>query len=259
MNLGIAGRNAIICGSSAGLGRACAEALAAEGVNIILNGRRPDVLETTVAEIANKAPGSVKGVAADATHADGLRALLDACPEPDIVVTNTIGPLPKHFEDIGVEDWEGVLRRNMLAPMELVRLALPSMKKRRFGRVINITSAMVTTPRPHMVASAGPRAGLTAVMKGLSLEVAASNITINNLLPERFDTDRQHQMALATARREAISYEAAREKQVESIAARRLGKPGEFGATCAFLCSDHASFISGQNIHLDGGSYPALL
>jgi len=133
------------------------------------------------------------------------------------------------------------------------------MRERRFGRIINITSAMVTTPRPHMTLSSGSRAGLTAVMKGLSIEVARDNITINNLLPERFDTARQEQMAQVAMKRDEIDYVEARRRQVESIAARRLGDPKEFGATCAFLCSDLAGFMSGQNIHLDGGSYPGLI
>jgi 3-oxoacyl-[acyl-carrier protein] reductase len=133
------------------------------------------------------------------------------------------------------------------------------MKARKFGRIINITSAMVTTPRPHMTLSSGARAGLTAAMKGLALELARHNVTINNLLPERFDTDRQHQMAQAAMKRENIGYEEARARQVASIAARRLGDPREFGATCAFLCSAHAGYMSGQNVHLDGGSYPALI
>ena len=147
----------------------------------------------------------------------------------------------------------------MVAPLMLIRALLPAMKERRFGRIINITSAMVTTPRPHMVLSAGARAGLTAAMKGLSIEMAPYNVTINNLLPERFDTDRQHKMAEAAMQRENISYEEARARQVQSIAAKRLGDPKEFGVTCAFLCSAFAGYISGQNIHLDGGSYPALI
>jgi 3-oxoacyl-[acyl-carrier protein] reductase len=133
------------------------------------------------------------------------------------------------------------------------------MKRRRFGRIVNITSAMVTTPRPHMTLSAASRAGLTAALKGLSLELAQHNVTINNLLPERFDTDRQHQMAKVAMERQGISYEEARALQVASIAAKRLGDPRELGATCAFLASELAGFISGQNIHLDGGSYPALI
>ena len=147
----------------------------------------------------------------------------------------------------------------MIAPLQLVRAVLPAMRAKRFGRIINITSAMVTTPRPHMTLSSGSRAGLTAVMKGLSFEVAPDNVTINNLLPERIDTDRQHQMAKAAMEREGIDYDEARRRQVLSIAARRLGEPSEFGAACAFLCSALAGFISGQNLHVDGGSYPALI
>ena len=259
MDLGLSGRTAIICGSSAGLGRACAEALCAEGVNVVLNGRREDVLADAVTALSASATGTVTGVAADATTSEGISALVAACPAPDIVVTNTIGPLPKAFGQITNTEWEEVVRRNMIAPIELVRAVLPAMQEQRFGRIINITSAMVTAPRPHMIASSGPRAGLTAVMKGLALEMARYNITIHNLLPERFDTDRQHQMALQTSARESITYEEARKRQVESIAAGRLGLPSEFGATCAFLCSTHAGYMSGQNIHLDGGSYPALV
>ena len=147
----------------------------------------------------------------------------------------------------------------MVAPLMIIRAVVPKMKERRFGRIVNITSAMVTTPRPHMVMSAGARAGLTAALKGLSIELAPFNVTVNNMLPERFDTDRQHRMAQATMKRENISYKEARARQVQSIAAKRMGDPKEFGATCAFLCSAFAGFISGQNLHLDGGSYPALI
>jgi 3-oxoacyl-[acyl-carrier protein] reductase len=185
--------------------------------------------------------------------------LLAACPAPDILVNNNAGPSPGDFADIERDRWLAVIEANMIAPLMLIRAVLPAMRLRRFGRIVNITSAMVTTPRPHMTLSSGARGGLTAAMKGLSLEVARDNVTINNLLPERFDTDRQHQMAKAAMARESISYEEARTRQIESIAARRLGDPREFGATCAFLCSGLAGFMSGQNIHLDGGSYPALI
>jgi 3-oxoacyl-[acyl-carrier protein] reductase len=152
-----------------------------------------------------------------------------------------------------------VIEANMIAPIMLTRSLLPGMIERRFGRIVNITSAMVTTPRPHMAPSAGARSGLTGAMKALALEVARFNITINNMLPERFDTDRQHQMAKAAMARDDISYEEARARQLKSIAAQRLGDPDEFGATCAFLCSAYAGYMSGQNMHLDGGSYPALI
>jgi 3-oxoacyl-[acyl-carrier protein] reductase len=211
MDLGIQGRRAIVCGSSRGLGKACAEALAQEGVFVVINGREAADVEQTVVAINSAHPGQAVGAVGDVTTDEGRNAVL------------------------------------------------PAMIKRRFGRIINITSAMVTTPRPHMLLSAAPRAGLMAAMKAISLDVARYNITINNMLPERMDTDRQHFMAQQAMKRENISYEVARQKQVESIAARRLGEPREFGAMCTFLCGTLAGFISGSNMHLDGGSYPALV
>ena len=259
MNLGIGGRTAIICASSQGLGLACAQALAMEGVHVFVNGRDQEKLDKTAAELRKTARGNVTAVAADVTTIEGQERLLAACPSPDILVNNNAGPAPGNFADIERDRWLKAIEANMIAPLMLIRAVLPAMKERRFGRIVNITSAMVTTPRPHMTVSSGARAGLTAAMKGLSLDVARYNVTINNMLPERFDTDRQHQMAKAAMTREGISYEEARKRQVESIAARRLGDPREFGATCAFLCSDLAGFMSGQNLHLDGGSYPGLV
>ena len=259
MNLGIEGRTAIICASSQGLGLACAQALAMEGVHVFVNGRDQEKLDKTAAELRKTARGDVTAVAADVTTIEGQARLLAACPSPDILVNNNAGPAPGNFADIERDRWLSAIEANMIAPLMLVRAVLPAMKGRRFGRIVNITSAMVTTPRPHMTVSSGARAGLTAAMKGLSLDVARYNVTINNMLPERFDTDRQHQMAKAAMTREGISYEEARKRQVESIAARRLGDPWEFGATCAFLCSNLAGFMSGQNLHLDGGSYPGLV
>jgi 3-oxoacyl-[acyl-carrier protein] reductase len=259
MELGIAGRTAIVCASRGGLGKACAEALAAEGVHVIVNGRDQGRLAQAAAEIRKVAKGEVREVVGDVTTEAGRTALLQACPNPDILVNNNAGPSPKPFLEIGKEDWLQAIEGNMVAALMLIHAVLPGMRQRRFGRIINITSAMVTTPRPHMGLSSGARAGLTAVLKGLSLDVARDNVTINNLLPERFDTDRQVQMANAAMKRENINYEEARRRQVESIAARRLGDPREFGAACAFLCSALAGYISGQNLHLDGGSYPALV
>jgi 3-oxoacyl-[acyl-carrier protein] reductase len=259
MNLGIEGRTALVCASSQGLGLACARALVQEGVHVVINGRDAAKLERTTDELRMTARGDVTAVPGDVTTADGQSRLLAACPSPDILVNNNAGPSPGNFADIERDRWLATIEANMIAPLMLIRAVLPGMKERRFGRIVNITSAMVTTPRPHMTLSSGARAGLTAAMKGLSLEVARYNVTINNLLPERFDTDRQHQMARSAMARENISYEEARRRQVESIAARRLGDPREFGATCAFLCSAFAGFMSGQNLHLDGGSYPALI
>lgn len=259
MDLGISGRLALVCASSQGLGLACARALASEGVAVVLNGRNPEKLAATVEVLRAETGGTISGVAADVTTLQGRTALLAAVPEPDILVNNNAGPKPGDFSSFDEEVWAEALAANMIAPLQLVRAVLPAMRERRFGRIINITSAMVTTPRPHMTLSAGARAGLTGVMKGLSLEVARDNVTINNLLPERIDTDRQHQMAKVAMVRENIDYEEARRRQVQSIAAKRLGEPGEFGAVCAFLCSAWAGFVSGQNIHVDGGSYPALI
>ena len=259
MNLGIEGRTAIVCASSQGLGLACAQALAQEGVRVLINGREQAKLDKSAAALREVARGDVIAIAADVTTTDGQAKLLAACPSPDILINNNAGPSPGNFADIERGRWLKAIEANMIAPLMLIRAVLPAMRQRRFGRIVNITSAMVTTPRPHMTVSSGARAGLTAAMKGLSLEVARDNVTINNLLPERFDTDRQHQMAKAAMARENISYEEARARQIESIAARRLGDPREFGATCAFLCSTLAGFMSGQNLHLDGGSYPALI
>lgn len=259
MNLEIAGRSALVCASTQGLGLACATALLAEGVLVTINGRSRDKLDRALASLHAEYGGSVSGVAADVTTQDGRSALLAACPTPDILVNNNAGPASGDFIEFDRDTWITTLEANMVAPIQLVRSVLPAMRRNRFGRIINITSAMVTTPRAHMTLSAGARAGLTAVMKGVSLEVARDNVTINNLLPERIDTARQHQMAKAAMQRDNIDYDEARRRQVESIAARRLGDPREFGAMCAFLCSSLASFVSGQNIHVDGGSYPALI
>jgi 3-oxoacyl-[acyl-carrier protein] reductase len=259
MELGIEGRSAIVCGSSRGLGRACAEALAREGVDVLITGRTADDVDTAVAAVGALGAGRATGLCCDVTTPAGRQAIVAAAGNADILVNNSAGPAPKSFLDIESADWPSAVERYMVAPLLLTQALLPGMIQRRFGRIINITSAMVTTPRPHMSLSAGSRAGLTAAMKAVALDVARYNVTINNLLPERIDTDRQIFMAKATAEREKISFEEARVRQVQGIAAKRLGRPEEFGAACAFLCSALAGFISGQNLHLDGGSYPALV
>jgi 3-oxoacyl-[acyl-carrier protein] reductase len=259
MDLGISGRRAIVCASSRGLGYACAEALAREGVDVLLNGRDAGRLAEAAERLKTVARGKVIAVAADVTSAEGRKALLAAMPDPDILVNNNAGPDPSPFDKLDDAKWQAALDANMIAPLALVRAVLPGMIERKFGRIISITSAMVTTPRPNMTLSAGARAGLTAALKGLSLDVARHNVTINNLLPERFDTARQEQMAQSAMKRLSIGYEEARRLQVESIAAKRLGRPEELGAMCAFLCSQFGGYVSGQNVHLDGGSYPALV
>lgn len=258
MDLGITSKRAIVCASSRGLGRACAEALAAEGVHVVINGRDTSTLDCAAAELRDRYGVGVLAVAGDIAAPEVQQELRAACPAPDILVTNNAGPAPAAFAALDREAWIRALDANMVAPITLIQSVIQGMRQRRFGRIVNITSAMVTTPRPTMGLSSGARAGLTAVMKGLSLEVARDNVTINNLLPERFDTDRQLFMAQRTVEQEGVDITEARRRQIESIAARRLGRPEELGAMCAFLCSAYAGYLSGQNIHLDGGSYPGL-
>jgi 3-oxoacyl-[acyl-carrier protein] reductase len=258
LDLGIAGRKAIICASSRGLGRACAEALANEGVQVVINGREGARLDQALAEL-RAAGANVIAVRGDITTDDGRRALLAACPEPDILVNNNAGPPPQNFVEIDHEAWLKGLEANMIAPLMLVQAVLPGMRQRRFGRIVNITSAMVKTPRPPMALSSGARGGLTAVLKGQSVDCARDNVTINNLLPYIIDTDRQLQLAHRRVKMGGVTFEQARAEQVDSVAAKRMGRPEEFGTICAFLCSALAGYISGQNINVDGGSYPGLI
>ncbi len=259
LDLGIAGRRAIVCASSKGLGFACAEALAAEGVDLVVNGRDRERLDAAATRLREAHRVAVEPVVADVTTAAGRAALLAALPDPDIVVTNNAGPPPADFGSLTEAQWAEAVQGNMVSHLLLIAACLPAMRERRFGRIVNVTSAMVTSPRPSMALSSASRAGMTAALKGLSLEVARDNVTINNLLPERFDTDRQRFMAQRVMDAEGVDYAAARRRQEESIAARRLGEPSEFGAMCAFLCSAQAGYVSGNNIHLDGGSYPGLI
>ncbi|MEZ5340694.1 MAG: SDR family oxidoreductase [Acidimicrobiales bacterium] len=259
MDLGIRGRHAIVCASSGGLGLACAEALAAEGVNITINGRTPSTLDETQRRLAADYDVEVRAVAGDIGDPVTRQGLFEACPEPDIVVNNNSGPHPGQFANWEHDDWIAALDANMLTPLAMIRLAVDGMVERGFGRIVNVTSAMVKSPRAAMGLSTGARAGLTSVSKALSLEVAAANVTINNLLPERFDTGRQRQMAELHASRAGITVDQAYAHMTSTIAAKRLGQPSEFGAACAFLCSAQAGFISGQNLQLDGGSYSGLL
>ena len=259
MDLGIQGRQAIVCASSRGLGRACAEALAREGVHVTLNGRDPAALKETVDAIAAAHGVQAQGVAGDIAEPETQQALLRACPTPDILVNNNGGPAPGRFADWDRDAWIGALDANMLAPLAMIRAVLDGMCERGFGRIVNVTSAMVKTPIAPMGLSTGARTGLTSVCKALSRDVAGRNVTINNLLPERIDTARQRGMAELHAELAGIPIEQAYDAMKASIAAGRLGRPEEFGDACAFLCSAQAGFISGQNLQLDGGSYAGLL
>lgn len=259
MDLGIAGRTALVLASSRGLGLACATSLAREGCGVFINGRDAGRL-AEAAETIRTATGSVATpVVADITTEDGRASLLAACPDPDILVTNNEGPPPGELADWDHEAFIAAFEANMLGPALLIRAVLPGMRRRRFGRIVNITSAMVKSPRPALGLSTASRAALTALCKSVAGTVAADNVTINNLLPERIDTGRQKFMVERMARLEGITIEAARERAERTIAARRFGRPEEFGDTCAFLCSVQASFMSGQNIQLDGGSYAGLI
>jgi 3-oxoacyl-[acyl-carrier protein] reductase len=255
MDLGLAGRRAIVCASSRGLGFACADSLAREGVHVTINGRDPGSLDEAAAQLAERHGVEVVPVVGDIGDAAVRERLIAACPRPDIVVNNNGGPPPGRFADWDRDAWIAALDANMLAPLAMIRLVLDGMVERRFGRIVNITSAMVKTPVSAMGLSTGARTGLTSVAKALSKDVAKANVTINNLLPERIDTARQRQMAELHASMANITVDEAYAHMARSIAAGRLGRPDEFGDACAFLCSAQAGFISGQNLQLDGGSY----
>ncbi len=259
MDLGIKGRKAVVCASSQGLGLACATALAREGCAVWINGRDAGRLAAAQTQIEKDTGTRVQAVAADITTEAGRQALFDACPEADVLVNNNAGPPPGKLADWDHAAWIAALESNMLAPILLIRAFIPGMRARKFGRVVNITSAMVKSPRPHMALSTTARTGLTAFSKSVSLEAAADNVTINNLLPERVDTPRQQFMAERMMKLNNIDMAEARRRITETVAAKRFGLPGEFGDACAFLCSAQAGFISGQNLQLDGGSYHGLI
>ena len=259
MDLGVNGKKAIVCASSKGLGKACAKALMEEGVSVVINARGEEKLSETFKELSKIDKDRVSMVVADLNTEEGREKIVESCPDADILINNNNGPPPVNFLDTDKDAWLEALESNMLAAIFMIQALLPGMKQRKFGRIINITSAMVKSPHPMMTLSTSARTGLTAFSKGLSKEVAKDNVTLNNLLPERFDTDRQVFMTEMLMKNQNISRDEARSQIASSIAANRFGKPEEFGATCAFLCSQQASFISGQNIQLDGGSYEGLI
>lgn len=258
MDLGIDGRRAILLASSRGLGRACAESIAREGVDVVINGRTPADVETAVDELRSTHDVEVIGIVGDSSTREVQEALLSACPEPDIVLLNGQGPPPTPFDRIDEEALEASLHQSLIGPLLFVQRVLPGMRERGFGRIVAISSAMVKSPNPMMSLSHGPRLGLTGVLKGLSKQVVADNVTINQLLPERFDTGRQQQMAELVMKLRGITHDEARAEQVASIKAGRLGQPSEFGDAFAFLCAAQSGYLSGQNLQLDGGSYEGV-
>ncbi len=259
MKLGIEGRTAIICGASKGLGWGCASALAAEGVRIILNARDPARLEATAAALRSATGANVIAVPGDVGTTEGRAALLAACPEPDILVNNAGGPPPGDFREWGEEDWHRAVQNNMIAPILLIKAVIDPMIARRFGRIVNITSAAVKAPYPALGLSNGARAGLTGFVAGLARQVVRHGVTVNNLLPGAHDTDRLRAVIARDATARQLPFEAAYERARASEVAGRFGTPEEFGATCAFLCSIHAGFITGQNLLIDGGYYHGTL
>ena len=259
MDLGIKDRKAIICASSKGLGKACAKSLLEEGVSVVINARGEEALQETFKELSLIDKKKVSMVVADLNTDEGRKKLIESCPEADILVNNNSGPPPVNFLETDKEDWIKALDANMLSAIFMIKDLLPGMIERNFGRIINITSAMVKSPHPLMSLSTSARTGLTAFSKGISKDVSKHNVTINNMLPERFDTDRQVFMTEMIMENQNISRDEARSQIASTIAANRFGRPEEFGATCAFLCSEHAGFISGQNLQMDGGSYEGLI
>ena len=259
MELGLTGRRALVCASSKGLGYACALALAREGVDVIINGRNGETLAAAKAALEAATGRLVTGTVADLNDKAARDTLIAGCGDIDILVNNNGGPPPGQFQHWDEAAWEAAIGMNMIPALMLIRAFLPGMQARKFGRIVNITSAMVKTPKAPMGLSTAARTGLTAACKALVPVVAADNVTINNMLPERFDTDRQKMMANLMVQMKGITFEEARAEIAESIAAKRFGDPAEFADACAFLCSAQAGFISGQNLQLDGGSYEGLM
>ena len=256
MDLGIKGRRAIVCASSKGLGRACAMALATEGVHVTLTARGAEALAKTAADIRKANPGvTVTEVAGDITTPAGREAVLKACPDPDILVNNAGGPPPGDFRNWTRDDWIKALDANMLTPIELIKATVDGMIARKWGRIVNITSAAVRSPIDILGLSNGARTGLTGFVAGLSRKTVANGVTINNLLPGPFVTDRIRSTSAAEAKAKGISVDEVIAQRSKENPAGRFGDPAEFGAACAFLCSVHAGFMTGQNILLDGGAF----
>ncbi len=256
MDLGLNGRKAIVCASSKGLGKACALALARAGCEVVVNGRDAGLLEATAAEIRAATGAKATAVAGDVGQAEGRKALLAACPAPDILVNNNGGPPPKPFKAISREDILAGIEANMLTPIALVQAVVDGMVQRRFGRIVNITSSSVRAPIPGLDVSSGARAGLTAFLASLARQVAAANVTINSIQPGAFDTDRLRSGMAKQAEMRGVSEQQARADREAAIPARRFGRPEEFGDLCAYLASAQAGYITGQNILIDGGAFP---
>ena len=256
MDFGISGRWALVCGSSKGLGYGCARALAGEGVNLVINARSADALEQAAARLRAETGVEVRAVACDITTEAGRAQALAAAPQIDILVNNAGGPPPGDFRNFTRDDWIKAIDANMLTPIELIKATLDGMLERKFGRVVNITSSAVKAPIEILGLSNGARAGLTGFIAGIGRKTAAQNVTMNNLLPGVFDTDRLRATISTMARNNGIEYDEALKRRVSAVPAGRLGTAEEFGQACAYLCSMQASYVTGQNFLIDGGAYP---
>ena len=255
MDLGISGRKAIVCASSRGLGRGCAFSLARAGVSLVINGRDEKTLQATAQELRDTTGVEVTAVAADVSTASGQAALLEACPDPDILVNNNGGPPFRDFRELDRDAMLAGVTMNMVTPIELIQATIDSMVERGFGRIVNITSVSVKMPVAGLDLSSGARAGLTAFLAGVARTVAEHNVTINNVLPGYFDTDRLRGGIQANARVRGKSEDDMAAEQAASVPAKRFGTAEEFGEACAFLCSIQAGYITGQSLLLDGGLY----
>src|SRR4029077_11977225 len=259
MDLGIAGRKAIVCASSRGLGYACAKALAQAGCEVVINGRNQEQLGAAAAELKKTTGANVIAVTADVATAEGQKALFAACPEPDILVNNNAGPPFRDFRELDRQKMIDGVIANMVVAVELSQKVIDPMVKRNFARIVNITSGSVKMPLVGLDLSSGARAGLTSFMAGIARSVAGSNVTINFLLPGTFDTDRLQSNIVANAKNRGISVDQAKAERIATVPAKRFGTPDEFGAACAFLCSAQAGYITGQNLLIDGGAFPGAM
>lgn len=256
MDLGIAGKKALVCAASKGLGKGCAMSLAQNGVDVTITARTEATLEATAKEIRDATGAKVTLVAGDITTAAGRQAALAACPDLDILVNNAGGPPPGNFRDWTEEDWQAACNANMITPIELIKAVVDDMMGRKFGRIVNITSSSVKAPISILGLSNGARSGLTGFVAGIARETVEHGVTINNILPGRFDTDRLRSGFAFAAGKSGQSENDVAAAAAAVIPAKRFGQPHEFGELCAFICSEQASYITGQNFLIDGGAYP---
>ena len=259
MDLGINGRTAIVCAASKGLGKACAMQLAKEGVNVVISARTKADIEATAEEIRKAANVKVTAIACDVTTEEGRKMIMAACPNPDILINNAGGPPPGDFKDFSLDDWRKAVEWNMITPIALIKATVYGMMDRKFGRILNITSQSVKAPIASLELSNGARAGLTGAVAVIARKAVRHNVTINNILPGPFETDRLRGSTKKMADLQGISVEKAMEARKANVPAGRFGQPDEFGAAAAFLCSAQAGFITGQNLLLDGGIFQGAL